>query len=370
MIANRTPLVSVDRELELLDVLTSRACEPGRTNELSTLRKVEDPLERVKGYLASRSGLKRAQALQQSVVELTRESIAARERVISRAASGVTRAGAGFGATTPTPPNLIDLTGRGVSPGHALKYFRSCYRRGVKRDDARLLTYALVGLGRVHLTLGQRRRALLVFEGALARCSEGNDPLLVDVLRNLSEAYLANANHRRARGAIRRAFQVALELESRPLAVRTLRTFAELIRDGAYGDSHRPRALLYFMRAAKLAIESSHEVELGMIGRGFSVFAEQSGDPVAEFLAQPLKEAVDALFRGLRPETAYERTSPSKSSRAESRTPLREVERVSRLRETEAADASALQKTPGPDTKRSTPPDTSPSRQATRDRVA
>jgi tetratricopeptide (TPR) repeat protein len=370
MTARRTPLVSVDAELELIDVLALKACEPHRTTELSTLRQTEDPLARVKAYLASRSGLKRAYALQQAVVELTRESLAARERVTSRTASAVTRTGAGFGAATPTPPNLIDLAGRGVSPGHALRYFRRCYRRGDDRGDARLVTYALTGLARVHLTLGQRRRALLVLEGALARTGDGSDPLTVDVLRNLAEAYLANANHRAARSSIRRAFEIALTLESRPLVVRTLRSFAELIRDGAYGDPHRPRALVYFMRAAKLAIESSHEVELGMIARGFSIFAEQSGDPVAEFLAQPLKEAVDGLYRRLCPEAGYEKRATSKSERAERRKPLRDVERVSRPRASGAADASATPKTLGPDTKRSTPLDTSPSPRATRDRVA
>jgi tetratricopeptide (TPR) repeat protein len=370
MTAKGIPLVSVDAELELLDVLALKACEPQGRTELSTLRKTEDPLTRVKTFLASRSGLKRAYVLQQAVVELTRESLSARERVTARTASGVTRSGAGFGAASPTPPNLIDLAGRGVSPGHALRYFRRCYRRGSDRGDARLVTYALTGLGRVHLTLGQRRRALLVLEGALARCEASNDPLLVDVLRNLAEAYLANANYRRARGSIRRAFEIALELGSRPLVVRTLRTFAELIRDGAYGGAHRPRALVYFMRAAKLAIESSHEVELGMIARGFSIFAEQSGDPVAEFLAQPLKEAVDALYRGLRPETGYEKRSTEKSERAKWRKPLRDVEQISRLRAAEAADANAPPKTSGPDTRRSTPLDTNPSRPATRDRVA
>lgn len=370
MTARATPLVNVDAELELIDVLALKACEPHRTTELSTLRQTEDPLARVKAYLTSRSGLKRAYALQQAVVELTRESLAARERVTSRTASAVTRTGAGFGAASPTPPNLIDLAGRGVSPGHALGYFRHCLRRGESRGDERLVTYALTGLGRVHLTLGQRRRALLVLEGALARCDRAHDPLLVDVLRNLAEAYLANANFRRARSSIRRAFEIALKLESRPLVVRTLRTFAELIRDGAYGEIHRPRALVYFMRAAKLAIESSHEVELGMIARGFSTFAEQTGDPVAEFLAQPLKEAVDGLYRGLRPEAGYEGRSTSKSQRADRRKPLSDVEKFSRPQASEAADASATPKTLAPDTKRSTPLDTSPSRRATRDRVA
>jgi tetratricopeptide (TPR) repeat protein len=369
MTATGTPLVDVDAELELIDVLALKACEPHRTTELSTLRQMEDPLTRVRAYLTSRSGLKRAYALQQAVVELTRESLAARERVTSRTASAVTRSGAGFGAASATPPNLIDLAGRGVSPGHALGYFRRCLRSGEGRDE-RLVTYALTGIGRVHLTLGQRKRALLVLEGALARSAQGHDPLLVDVLRNLAEAYLANANLRRARSCIRRAFEIALKLESRPLVIRTLRTFAELIRDGAYGEAHRPRALVYFMRAAKLAIESSHEVELGMIARGFSTFAEQTGDPVAEFLAQPLKEAVDGLYRGLRPEAGYEGRSTSKSERAEKRKPLRDVDKVNRLRASEAADASATPKTLGPDTKRSTPLDTSPSRRATRDRVA
>jgi tetratricopeptide (TPR) repeat protein len=364
------PLVSVDRELELLDVLAERACNARGKFELCGERSVEDPLSRVKAFIASRSGLKRAHTLQQAVVELTRQSLAARERVTARTANGVIRAGAGFGSMSPTPPNLVDLVGRGVSPGHALTYFRRCYRLGMDRGDARLVTFALLGLGRVHSTLGQRRRALLLLEGALSRAGDENDPLAVDVLRNLAEAYLVNSNPRRARGALRRAFQIAVELESRPLVVRTLRSFAELLRDGAYGDEHRPRALLYFMRAAKLAIESNHEVELGMIARAFSIFAEQSGDPVAEFLAEPLKDAVDGLFRRLRPEASYELCATSRSERAKVRTPLREVNRVSHLRATAAAGASTQPTTPGHDTKRSTPPGTAPSLPATRDRVA
>lgn len=369
MSAAGDPRTELEGDLAELARLAARACTT-RPRPLLTLRHAESPLERVRCVLERQAARPQARVLKQASVELLRESLLARERVVARLASFEARGGMGFGAAAPTPANLVDLPGRGISPGYALPYFRRCQRQALAQRNFRLLSYALTGLARIHLTFGRRDLALLVLDEALRRYDTVVDPLFADVHRARAEVFLARGDVSLARASLRRAFDLALELESTPLMIRTLRTAAELLRDGAYGDGARPRALGYFLRGAALALETDHEVEFGLIGRGWADFAKRSGDPVARFLAEQLRDAVDALFRELSLEAWYEEREPGKSERAERRKLLRELERVSHLRVAEAADANRPQTTSALDTRRSMLLDTEPSPPATQGRVA
>ncbi len=173
---------------------------------------------------------------------------------------------------TQTLNNLGRLATRENDHKRALDLFQEAHDVATEIGERNRIAVVLTNIGEAHDRLGNTDEAVRILTRAEELCDELGDKLhLAEVKRGLAKAYLKQGDLKRARDSIKRAVDLFGQVRSKVHLATALRTLGEVTGAGAWGESHKSKAVDYFMRSIAICKEIGNELE---VAKSYKAFAD------------------------------------------------------------------------------------------------
>lgn len=159
----------------------------------------------------------------------------------------------------------------------ALSHFNQAHEAANEIGERNRVAVVLINIGETEQLRGNSDAAITTLLKARDLCEELGDRLhLAGAERALAKAYLEAGKLGPAKESIKRAVELFGAVRSRAHLAIALRTLGEVTGAGAWGESHRVKAVDYFMRSIAICKEIGNEIEVAKSYIAFSEYVTSS----------------------------------------------------------------------------------------------